>query len=162
MPLSPPEQDKLGDIFYALNDVVIARGTTVRTIRIETSIDDEPLTTYKADGVIVATATGSTGYSLAAGGSILHPLSSEFLLLPILPHLSPAYTMVLPATAVVKLRITTFHQATLSIDGHINLPISSGSTVTIKHSAKTTRFLRIHPETPFYGSLEQRLKGKKQ
>ncbi|MFC1983541.1 NAD(+)/NADH kinase [Chloroflexota bacterium] len=146
--------------FYALNDVVVARGAIARVVNVEARIDDELLTTYRADGVIVATATGSTGYSLAAGGPILHPQAKESLLLPILPHLSLAYTVVLPSTAVVKLRISTPHQATLSIDGHINLPLSDGVTVTIKHSSNKARFLRIHPETSFYSSLEQRLKGK--
>ena len=146
--------------FYALNDVVVARGVIARVVYVEASIDGELLTTYKADGVIVATATGSTGYSLAAGGPILHPQAKECLLLPILPHLSSAYTVVLPSIAVVKLRISTPHQAILSIDGHINLPLSSGDIVTIKHSSNRARFLRIHPETSFYSSLEQRLKGK--
>ena len=146
-------------IFHALNDVVVARGAIARLIYVDASIDGQPLTTYKADGVIVATATGSTAYSLAAGGPILHPRAEEFLLLPILPHLSSAYTMVLPSTAVVKLGVSTPHQATLSIDGHINLPLSSGAIVTVKHSSDKVRFLRIYPETSFYSSLEQRLKG---
>lgn len=146
--------------FYALNDVVVARGAVARTVRIEASVDGEALTTYKGDGVIVATATGSTGYSLAAGGPILHPQAKEFLLLPILPHLSSAYTLVLPPTTVVTLRVSAAYQASLSIDGHINLPLSSGAIVTVKHSSIRTRFLRIHPETSFYGSLEKRLKGK--
>ncbi len=159
--LPPTDQEhESARTFYALNDVVAARGAIARTVYVEASIDGEPLTTYKADGVIVATATGSTGYSLAAGGPILHPQAKEFLLLPILPHLSSAYTVVLPSTAVVKLRISTPHQAMLSIDGHINLPLSSGAIVTIKLSSNRARFLRIHPETSFYSSLEQRLKGK--
>jgi len=146
--------------FYALNDVVVARGAVARVVYVEVSIDGEPLTTYKGDGVIVATATGSTGYSLAAGGPILHPRAKEFLLLPIMPHLSPAYTLVLPAKAVVRLRLTTTHQATLSIDGHINLPLSSGTVISVRHSSNIGRFLRIHPQSSFYGSLEQKLKGK--
>ncbi len=159
--LPPTDQEhESARTFYALNDVVVARGAIARTVYVEASIDGEPLTTYKADGVIVATATGSTGYSLAAGGPILHPQAKEFLLLPILPHISSAYTVVLPSTAVVKLRISTPHQAILSIDGHINLPLSSGAIVTIKLSSNRARFLRIHPETSFYSSLEQRLKGK--
>jgi len=159
--LSPiDEEHSQPHIFYALNDVVVARGAVARLVYIEASIDGEPLTTYKADGVIMATATGSTGYSLAAGGPILHPQAKEFLLLPVLPHLSSAYTMVLPSTVVVKLGISTTHQATLSIDGHINLPLSSGAIITVKHSSNVARFLRIHPGTFFYSSLEQRLKGK--
>jgi len=148
-------------IFYALNDVVMARGAIARVVYIDASINDEHLTTYKADGVILATATGSTGYSLAAGGAVLHPQAKEFLLVPITPHLGLTYSMVLPSTAVVGLRINTAHQATLSIDGHINLPLSSGAIVTVRHSSRTARFLRIHPETSFYRSLEQKLKGKK-
>jgi NAD+ kinase len=146
-------------IFYALNDVVVARGAIARVVYIEVSVDGEPLTTYKADGVIVATATGSTGYSLAAGGPVLHPQADEFLLLPISPHLSSAYCLVLPSTAVAKLRVNTAHQAALSIDGHINLSLNSGATITVKHGSATARFLRIHPNT-FYSSLELRMKGK--
>jgi NAD+ kinase len=146
--------------FYALNDVVVGRGAVARVVYVEASLNGEPLTTYKADGVIVATATGSTGYSLSAGGPILHPQAQEFLLLPIVPHLSLAYSLVLPAAAVVGLRLTTTHQATLSVDGHINLPLDSGALIRVRHSSHSGRFLRIHPEAAFYSSLEQKLKGK--
>ena len=147
--------------FYALNDVVVARGELARTVRVEVNIDDEALTAYKADGVIVATATGSTGYSLAAGGPILHPHSDELLLVPILPHLSSNYSLVLSSTVAVKLRLDPNHKAVLSVDGHINVPLSGGAVVTVKHSSSKARFLRIHPETSFYGSLEKRMKGKR-
>ena len=147
--------------FNALNDVVAARGSIARVVYVEVSIDGQQLTTYKADGVIMATATGSTGYSLAAGGPILYPQSSDFLLVPIMPHLRLSNAMVLSSAAVVELRITSVHPATLSIDGHINLPLSSGDVITVKHSPHRTRFLRIHPETAFYSSLEQRLKGQR-
>lgn len=148
-------------VFYALNDVVVARGAIARAIYIEASIDGEPLTTYKGDGIIVATATGSTGYSLSAGGPVLHPQAKEFLLLPILPHLTSTYPLVLPPTAEVKLRTSTTHQAMLSIDGRLNLPLSDGAMVTVKLSSNTVRFLRIHPRTSFYNFLDQRLKGKR-
>ncbi|MFC2036326.1 NAD(+)/NADH kinase [Chloroflexota bacterium] len=154
------DEQEVPRMFYALNDVVVARGAVARVIYVEASIDKEPLTTYKGDGVIVATATGSTGYSLAANGPILHPQAKESILLPILPHLSLAYTVVLPSIATIKLCVSTTHPATLNIDGHINLPLSNGVTITVKHSTSTVRFLRIHPETSFYSSLEQKLKGK--
>ena len=147
--------------FYVLNDVVVARGAVARTVRIEASIDGEALATYKGDGVVVATATGSTGYSLAAGGPILHPHSDEFLLLPILPHLSSSFSLVLSPTVTVKLCLDVEHKAVLSVDGHINLPLSGGAVVKVKHSSNKTRFLRIHPETSFYSSLEKKLKGKR-
>ena len=153
------EEHKSARVFYALNDVVVARGEIARIINVAISIDEQPLTAYRADGVIVATATGSTGYSLAAGGPILHPQANEYLLVPILPHLSPDYTLVLPPAAVVKLKISTTHQATLSVDGHISLPLSSSATITVKHSLNKIRFLRIYPKNSFYGSLEQKLRG---
>ncbi len=158
--LTSSEDQKPPQKFYALNDVVVARGGVARVIYVDASIDGESLTTYKADGVIVATATGSTGYSLAAGGPVLHPQAKELLLLPITPHLSSAYSLVLPSTSVVKLHLNISHSATLSIDGHINLPLSNGAVIRVKHSSNIVRFLRIHPEASFYGSLEQRLKGK--
>ena len=145
--------------FFALNDVVIARGEIARIIHVEATIDGEPLTTYKADGVIVATATGSTGYSLAASGPILHPNSYQFLLVPIMPHLSLSSTLVLPSETIVNLRIGTIHKAILSIDGHISLPLAGGAAITIKHSPVKTRFLRVSPRTSFYSTLEQKLKG---
>ncbi len=146
--------------FYALNDVVITHGAVARVIYVEASIDGELLTTYKADGVIVSTATGSTGYSLAADGPILHPQAQEMLLLPIVPHLSASYKLVLPPTSTVGLRVNTAPSVTLTVDGHITTPLPSGTTVNVRHSKNTVRFLRIHTRTSFFGSLDERLKGK--
>lgn len=146
--------------FYALNDAVVARGAAVRLIHVEVSIDGTRLSTYQADGVIASTATGSTSYALAAGGPILHPQAEEFLLVPISPHLGSVYPMVISPDAAVQLHLTSTNPAVLSIDGHITLPLSAGATVTVRRSSKNVRFLRIHPETSFYASLEQKLKGK--
>jgi NAD+ kinase len=146
--------------YYALNDVVLARGAEARVIYVEAIIDGELLTTYKADGVIVATATGSTGYALAAGGPVLHPQAKDLLLLPITPHISSGYSLVLQPGSEIKLRLGMTNQAIMSIDGHINLPVPEGSVITVKHSPNTVRFLRMHPQRSFYGYLEQRLKGK--
>jgi len=160
--LSQPGEKQGKTTFHALNDVVVGRQAVARVVYVDASIDGEPLATYKGDGVIVATATGSTGYSLAAGGPILHPQAKEFLLLPILPHLSLAYTMVLTSTAVVRLHMNTTHEAILNIDGHITLPLGDGAIITVKRSSHKARFLRIHKETSFYGSLERKLKGRQQ
>ena len=151
---------ELSHRFYVLNDAVVARGAAVRLIHVEVGINGVRLATYRTDGVIVATATGSTSYALAAGGPILHPRAEEFLLVPISPHLSSAYPMVLSPNASAHLHLTSTNPAVLSIDGHVNLPLSVGATVTVRHSSETVRFLRIHSETSFYGSLGQRLKGK--
>lgn len=146
--------------YHALNDVVIGRGAISRVIYVETTIDGAPLTTYKADGVIVASATGSTGYSLAAGGPILYPQSREILLNPISPHLTFANAMVLPPTAIVELKVHTDHQAMVSIDGQINLSLESGDTVKVNLSSHVARFLRIQPRGYYYTVLMERLVPK--
>jgi NAD+ kinase len=147
-------------VFHALNDVVMGRGEIARIIRVDATIDGQPLTTYKTDALIAATATGSTGYALSARGPIMHPQSRDILLVPVAPHLSLSYPLVLPETAEIQLRLNTFHAATLSVDGQINIPISNGAIVTIKRSPHITRFFRIRSEKSFYRSLEDKLKGK--
>ncbi|MBI2868473.1 MAG: NAD(+)/NADH kinase [Chloroflexi bacterium] len=146
--------------YHALNDVVAARGSIARVIYIAAIIDGQPLTTYRADGVVVATATGSTGYSLAAGGPVLYPNARDFILAPLMPHLSLPHPLVLPESAVVELRVTSVHQATLSIDGHINSPLPGGAVITVRHSPHKVRFLRLRNPNSFYASLEARLKGR--
>ncbi|MFC1961718.1 NAD(+)/NADH kinase [Chloroflexota bacterium] len=156
------EQDKEApQTFTALNDVVAARGAIARLVHLAVTIDSQHFQTYRADGVIVATATGSTGYSLAAGGPILHPQSPDLILVPIAPHLSPAYPLVLPGETLLKLKITTFHEATLSIDGHINLALGDGAEISVSRSQRQAQLLRIHTKNLFYSSLEQKLRGKK-
>jgi NAD+ kinase len=148
-------------LFSALNDVVLARGAVAKLIQVKATINDQPLANYRADGVILSTATGSTGYALAAGGPILYPHSADMLLVPIVSHLSSGYSLVLPASSIIKLQLVTTNQATLSIDGHINIPVFSGSTVMIKTNGKTARFLRLRPRDYFFRALEEKLRGKK-
>ena len=143
--------------FHVLNDIVVGRGAISRVVRVESIIDGAPLTTYKADGVILTTATGSTGYSLAAAGPILYPSSRDMLLNPISPHPIHTNPILIPSTATVELRIHTDHQAMLSIDGQIDLELKDGDSITVKISPHVTRFLRSQPQTFFYSSLMERL-----
>jgi NAD+ kinase len=146
-------------VFHALNDIVMARGGIARLVKIEAHIDGRPLPTYKADAVIVATATGSTGYALAAGGPILHPHAPEMLMLPVAPHLCPGYPLLIPEKSEVVLRLNTYLDSTLSIDGHINITLTDGDTVAIRRSPYIARFRRIRPEGSFFTTLEEKLKG---
>jgi NAD+ kinase len=143
--------------FNVLNDIVIARGEIARIINVKADIDGEPLTTYKSDGVICATATGSTGYSMATGGPILHPQSPAFLLSPIVAHLSFDKILIIPPASVVRLQVAEIHKAVLSIDGHISLPMDGGYSIEVRHSDIKTCFWRINPKA-FYSTLEKRLK----
>lgn len=147
--------------FHALNDAVIARGEIVRVIRVTTEVDGAKMTTYKGDGVIVATATGSTGYAMAAGGPVLYPQSKDFMIVPVAPHLSTAHPVILPPDTLLKLTVGTVHPATVCIDGHISLTLSDGDSVTIKRSPNTIKFWRRRTAMSFFGSLEERLKGKR-
>ena len=145
--------------FHALNDVVV-RSTAVRLVNLEVRIDGEVLTTYRADGAIVATATGSTAYSLASGGPILNPQSKEFILQPISCHLGLSHPLVLPPKSTVSLRLVNDDKAILSIDGQAELPLSNKQDVDVKLSPYLARFLRLNQPTYFYGSLWQKLRGK--
>ncbi len=146
-----------GAQYRALNDVVVARGARCRLIRVKASVDGEAVTTYRCDGVIVATATGTTAYSLAAGGPILHPHAEEMVIRPIAPHLGLPATLVLPCESVVELEVRTTHQATLSIDGQIEVPLKDGNVVRVERSPCVTRLIRARWPTPFYGTLTQKL-----
>jgi NAD+ kinase len=146
--------------FFALNDIVLTRGAIVKLIQVETEIDGKPVTTYRADGVILSTATGSTSYALAAGGPVLYPHSPDFLVVPIVPHLTAGYSLVVPTSGVVSLKLISSYQAVLSVDGHINIPVSSGGVVTVRISEKKTRFLRLREQNYFFNILEEKLRGK--
>ena len=148
-------------IYHALNDIVVARGKVVRLIRIQAYIDAQAVTTYKTDGLIVSTATGSTGYAMAAGGPVIYPQSKDILMVPIAPHLSMNSPLVLPGDSEIELELDTFHSATLSIDGHVNVTLSGENVVRIRRSDQTTRFLRICPKSYFYTDLEEKLYGKR-
>lgn len=144
----------------ALNDVTVGRGAISRVVYVKTSIDGVLLTTYKADGVIISTATGSTGYALAAGGPILYPQAENMVLKPISAHLTLSYPLVLPPTAAVELEVHTDHEAMLSLDGQINVPLRDGDVVKARRSPHVGRFVRLNPPEFFYSALESRLKPR--
>jgi NAD+ kinase len=148
-------------ICYSLNEVVLARTSVVKLIQVSATIDSKPLTYYRADGIIMATATGSTGYSLAAGGPVLYPQSGDILLVPIVPHLSLGYSLVLPAASLIELTLVSSGEAVLSIDGQNITPLSSGCVIKLRQSQKKTRFLRLRPQNTFFNVLEEKLRGNK-
>jgi NAD+ kinase len=144
-------------VHHALNDAVVGRGAVTRLIRVTASIDGAVLTTFGADGVIVATATGSTGYNLSVGGPILSPEAGEIIVKAVAPHVGMAPALVLPATSVVELSVETDHQVMLSVDGYVDRELITGDLVRAQRSPHKARFLRGHPPTHFYGTLTQRL-----
>ncbi|MDA0271189.1 MAG: NAD(+)/NADH kinase [Chloroflexi bacterium] len=142
---------------HALNDVVIGRATLGRTISVEARIDGVLLAEYRADAIVIATATGSTGYALSVGGPILHPSSTEMILVPVAPHLTRANALVLPGEARLRLSVERGYEAVLGVDGLHHRPVGSGSVVEITRSPRTVDFVRLGPETEFYQNLAVRL-----
>ncbi len=147
--------------FEALNDVVVSRGRIARVVRVDTYVDGQFLTQYVADGVIVATPTGSTAYSLAAGGPILDPRLSDMLLTPIAPHLTVATALVLPAEASVRLELSTEYEATCTVDGQVHVPLNDGDAVTVTASRHVCRFVHMGKQHDFYRTLLERLKTRR-
>jgi NAD+ kinase len=143
--------------YEALNDVVISRGSLARMIRVHTHIDGGHLVTFAADGVIVATPTGSTAYALAVGGPIMPPELHNILVIPIAPHLSLERAIVLSEGAVVDLRISTDHEAILTVDGQFALALADGDRVVVRASPHHALFARVQERTYFYKTLMARL-----
>ncbi|NOZ51092.1 MAG: NAD(+)/NADH kinase [Chloroflexi bacterium] len=150
--------EKVGDDLDALNEVVVSRGSLARVVRISAEINDSYLTTYVADGVIVATPTGSTAYALAAGGPILPPELQNILLLSIAPHLSLARPLVLDKGATVTLKVRTDHAAILTADGQFLIDLQDGDRVVIASSPYRACFVRLQPRSYFYQTLMDRLR----
>ena len=144
-------------VAHALNDVALTRGAVARLLDIDTKIDGVLLTTYRADGLIAASPTGSTGYALSAGGPILHPEAREILVQPLAAHMSFNTGVVLSQDSVIELRVNGGHQAVLSVDGFTDTMIDPDDVVVIRRSPHTTRFLRKDPPAAFYSTLTQRL-----
>jgi NAD+ kinase len=154
------KQDGQEEEFLALNDIVIARGTWPRGVRIHVWVDDYYYNTTYADGMILSTATGSTAYNMAVGGPLLHPQVRSLVLSPIAPHLAANRSLVLQPEAKVRLQIFTNSQnGVFSADGQLNREVKDGATVTIEKSPYITRFLRRRPPTYFYQIINAKLKN---
>lgn len=143
--------------FHALNDVVLGRASLGRTVQVSVFVDGSRIADYRADGVVVATATGSTAYALSTGGPILHPEAREIVLTPVAPHLVPRNAMVLPATAEVELRLAPGQSAVLSIDGESDIAIVPEVVVRVTASSHLARFLRLSHTIDFYARVARRL-----
>ncbi len=141
----------------ALNEIVISRGHFARVVRLHTDIDGVFLTTYTADGLIIATATGSTAYSLAAGGPILPPELENFLLVPLAPHLSLERAIVLSKGVSVSVQISTDHTVVLTVDGQFEVELADQDKLVMRASPWVARFVRLHEKNYFYGTLMHRL-----
>lgn len=145
------------DALLALNDVVVTAQGVARVLRLRVLVNGEHLASYPADGVIVATPTGSTAYSLSAGGPILHPKVDAVVITPISPHTFNARSVVVDRNDTVDVELTVPSQdATVTVDGRVGLPMRQTWRVRVRRARQTTRFIRLRSSS-FYSILRTKL-----
>jgi NAD+ kinase len=141
----------------ALNDIVVSRGAVSRLISLDVSVDGEPITRYRCDGLIISSPTGSTAYSLAAGGAIVLPTADVFTLTPICPHSLSNRSIILPLSSQISVKAITPLPATiLSADGQIVNEMDAGDIVTIRRSRRAIRLVQL-ADGSFLEALRQKL-----
>jgi NAD+ kinase len=142
----------------AFNDIVINKGALARLARIRTHIDDQFLTDYRADGLIIATPTGSTAYSLAAGGPIIHPSVPGILITPICPFTLTNRPLVVPESATIKIQLAEdTSDIMLTCDGQVGLKIDERDTILISQSPSPVKMITL-PDQNYFDVLKAKLK----
>ena len=142
------------ETYHALNEAVLSRGDSSKLMDFYVTGDDKTICSYRADGIIIATPTGSTAYSLAAGGPILSPDADAMLITPICPHMLRARSIVIPPKEIV---VTANQSSQLSVDGQVFVSLSNSDKIVIKKS-DCHAFLARRREMSFYDILQEKLK----
>jgi NAD+ kinase len=144
--------------FQVLNDVVINKGTLARIIDLDVAINEEFLTTFRADGLIISTATGSTAYNLSAGGPILYPTMETFILTPICPFTLTNRPIIIPDTSVIQIKMGTESEETviLTFDGQVGFELHYGDKVIISKSVENIKLFRP-PDHSYFNILRTKL-----
>ena len=141
----------------ALNDIVVSRGAVSRLIGLDVSVNGERVTRYRCDGLIVSSPTGSTAYSLAAGGAVIFPTADVFALTPICPHALSNRPMILPLSSTIGVKAISPAPATiLSADGQMVGELDAGDDVTIRRSRRTVRLMHL-ADSSFLEALRRKL-----
>jgi NAD+ kinase len=142
---------------HALNDVLVGRGAVARPLNLTLQVDGTPVYSVRADGMIVSTATGSTGYNLSAGGPVLPPASRDLVVTVVAPHLSRVRPLVLPEGSILTITVDSDHEAILSVDGQINRPIANEDAIQVRRSPHVARLIRLGSAEHFYSRLSHYL-----
>jgi len=128
----------------ALNDIVISRGIASRLIELEVRVNGDPLTSYRCDGLIISSPTGSTAYSLAAGGAVVFPTAEVLEITPICPHTLSNRSLIVPLSARLEVKVISRKPETiLSADGQVVSELSPGDVVNIQRSPRTVRLMHL-------------------
>jgi NAD+ kinase len=154
---SPGDGGGDAEHLLALNDVVVARGALARVVRLEVSIDASHLATFVADGLVVASPTGSTGYSFSAGGPILDPTARNLVVTPIAGYLTTIRSVVVGPSSVVRCRVLDAHEALVSVDGREDFPIAVGDVVEVRAIERPIRLVEPAGSQPFWDLLRHKV-----
>lgn len=136
-----------------VNEVVVCRGQHVRPINLTARVDGFPLAGYLADGLIVATPTGSTAYALAVGGPVMPPELRSILIVPVAPHLSLDRAIILPESVAVEVRVTSRHEAVLSVDGQDPQILENDDLIKVTSNPLSVHFVRFLDRGAFYRNI---------
>ena len=140
----------------ALNEAAIVRGAHARAMRAVVDVGDSRVATYVCDGIVVASPTGSTGYSFSAGGPILEPTSRNLVVTPIAAYLTPLRSSVVGSQHVVTVKVVDAHDCLVSIDGHEDIPLQVGDAVEVRAREAPIRFIQPRGALPFWDLLRQK------
>jgi NAD+ kinase len=143
--------------YSALNDVVITKSELARMIDLDAHVDNHFVAAYKADGLIIATPTGSTAYSLSAGGPVIFPSVNAFCITPICPHMLTNRPVIVPDSSVIQILNHGEDRTYLTIDGQVGEPLSKGDRIVCRSSPKTIQLIRP-PKMLFFDVLREKLK----
>lgn len=148
-----------GSRWYAINEAVVSRAGPARVVQITLRVDGTLLTSFRGDGILLSTATGSTAYNLAAGGPVFPPTAPYIIAKALSPHPVSEAAIVLEPSALIEVAVRTEHGAVLSIDGQEDTPVANGDAITVRRSPYQARFLRLRPPGYFYEMLRDLLSG---
>lgn len=145
-----------GETYIALNEAAIVRGAHARVMRLVVDVGDSRVATYVCDGVVVASPTGSTGYSFSAGGPIIEPTSRNLVVTPIAAYLTPLRSTVVGPQHVVSVRVEAAHDALVSIDGRDEFPLEVGDRVEVCAREQPIDFIQPRGALPFWDLLRRK------
>lgn len=154
--LLPSGREKGGSVHVALNEAAIVRGSQARVVRLELQVDGSHVATYIADGIVVASPTGSTGYSFSAGGPILDPTARNLVVTPIAAYLSAIRSIVVGARHTVTVRVVDAVDCLVSIDGREDVPLAIGDVVRVRARERPIHFVEPHGSMPFWELLRHK------
>jgi NAD+ kinase len=153
----PAGRDEGSATHHALNDIVVARGALARVTRLDVAIGPTHVATFIADGLVVSSPTGSTGYSFSAGGPIVAPDSRNLIVTPIAAYLSTVRSVVVGPDQVVRCRIVDANEAIVSIDGREDVPVAVGDVVEVRALARSVRLVAPAGSQPFWDLFRRKV-----